>query len=89
MDDTYDWTDVATVAATPTGVPAKSDHRVVPIGHGGELVTTCGCRLATNNFRQKDCKWYAEVQHITGHCKYDRFGILCDKVLDSNGKEIN
>ena len=85
----YDWASVKSVADTETGIPEKQDYRIFPTPTGHSLVCRCSAHLETNDLKQIGCKWFVESRGDKSDCKYDRFGIMCDKVTDEDGKGIN
>ena len=68
----------------------KPDLRIESTPHGN-LVCTCSALNINNTYAQTQCRWYYRRSYDkqAKTCRYDRFGIMCDKVLDKDGKGVN
>lgn len=65
--------------------PEKVDQRKVPPQYGMDRALATGCACDGS---YKHCKYGRKSPYDEG-CTYHRFGIMCDKVVTSDGKEIN
>jgi hypothetical protein len=72
----------------------KPDLRIIPHNHSDSLVCTCSARKETNTYVQSQCRYYKRHSYARDFdqdkiCRYDRFGIMCDKVIDKDGRSVN
>ena len=80
-------TDAVEIAnSTETGAPDKADLRIPASAH--EMVTRCSAQMKTNDFQPSQCKWFCISSKDKRSCMYDKWGIMCDKVV-IQGKGIN
>ena len=79
---TYEWDTEPITAEIETH---KADLRIPSGAH--EIVSRCSATMETNEFQQSQCKWYRPAPGDSEKvCTYDRFGIMCDKiVVDKKG----
>ena len=90
--ETYDWYNgQVAVAKTETGATEKADFRIPSSQH--ELVSRCSAQLENNDFKPNQCKWYQKAsgrdERGKERCMYDKWGIMCDKIVNYDGKGIN
>jgi len=85
--DAYDW-----YGSSPQPVPTVEvelkDGRRMPIAYPNVSTTrdlSTGC---TVNGKWEECKFGRKSPYGTA-CTYYRFGIMCDKIVDKEGKEYN
>lgn len=78
-------------AAADSSTPDKPDYRRTSDSAGTrDLCTTCGILAAYGNPQAFDkCRWGKAATNTNERCYYLRFGFMCDKLLDAQGKEIN
>jgi hypothetical protein len=68
----------------------RTDYRKIPVAYpqiGGERDLCTSCQLPADK-HYLECLW---GDHSSGsdRCMYLRFGHMCDKVVDSEGKGVN
>lgn len=77
--------------AATYATPDKPDfRRTTDVSGQRDLSTTCGILSSFGTPQAFDkCRWGKPASNTTERCYYLRFGFMCDKLLDSQGKEIN
>jgi hypothetical protein len=92
-DQAYSWYDgKPTSNVVSASIPdARKLPMNYPQGGGGRDLST-GCRI-DGNFRDPagnlQCCWGQPSSGDKHRCMYLKFGIMCDKLTASDGKEIN
>ncbi|MHA2402436.1 MAG: hypothetical protein ACXADH_05535 [Candidatus Kariarchaeaceae archaeon] len=92
-DDAYSWYDGQPQAdLVQTQIP---DQRRLPVNYpqsGGGRDLSTGCRVDgvwKDEAGNKTCMWGDKSSGDKHRCMYFKFGCMCDKVVGTDGKELN